>query len=88
MTRLTVPKGVVLTFSDITVPTHGLIATLKAISKDRYLSYLPVSHGMERRSGICCAFVVVVLKSSHAQDSEWPCAHHQCLLHAIGKHGV
>lgn len=52
-----VPKGVMLSFNNMTIPTHGLIETTNACAKDRYLSYLPVSHGMERWVGECVAFV-------------------------------
>ena len=41
-----VPKGVMLSFSNLTVPTFGLINTTHCTSADRYLSYLPISHGM------------------------------------------
>lgn len=37
-----------LSFKAITEPTFGLIEELNVTSSDRYLSYLPVSHGMER----------------------------------------
>lgn len=40
------PKGVMLSFSNLTVPTFGLINTTHCTSADRYLSYLPISHGM------------------------------------------
>ena len=43
-----VPKGFMLTFDNMTVPIRCPIATLKATSRDRYLSYPPVSQGTER----------------------------------------
>ncbi|KAL7528970.1 hypothetical protein ACHAXR_004809 [Thalassiosira sp. AJA248-18] len=52
-----VPKGVMLSYANITDPTFGLIATTHCSSNDRYLSYLPVSHGMERWIGECLPFV-------------------------------
>lgn len=52
-----VPKGVMVSFDNMTAPTFGLIETTKANSNDRYLSYLPVSHGMERWIGECLVFV-------------------------------
>lgn len=52
-----VPKGVMLSFKNLTVPTFGLIETTSATANDRYLSYLPISHGMERWIGECVAFV-------------------------------
>jgi len=53
-----VPKGVMLSFDNMTTPTIGLIETTKATAKDRYLSYLPISHGMERWVGECAVFTV------------------------------
>mmetsp|Transcript_37039 Transcript_37039/g.66673 ORF Transcript_37039/g.66673 Transcript_37039/m.66673 type:complete len:580 (-) Transcript_37039:190-1929(-) len=52
-----VPKGVMLTFDNLTIPTFGLIESTHANINDRYLSYLPVSHGMERWIGECVVFV-------------------------------
>jgi len=52
-----VPKGVMLSFYNMTEPTFGLIETTQATGDDRYLSYLPISHGMERWVGECAAFV-------------------------------
>jgi len=52
-----VPKGVMLSFGNMTEPTFGLINNTKANSNDRYLSYLPISHGMERWVGECVPFL-------------------------------
>lgn len=52
-----VPKGVMLSFSNMTEPTFGLIEATHTNINDRYLSYLPVSHGMERWIGECLPFV-------------------------------
>eukprot|EP00573_Skeletonema_grethae_P008189 CAMPEP_0201709226 /NCGR_PEP_ID=MMETSP0578-20130828/57982_1 /ASSEMBLY_ACC=CAM_ASM_000663 /TAXON_ID=267565 /ORGANISM="Skeletonema grethea, Strain CCMP 1804" /LENGTH=555 /DNA_ID=CAMNT_0048198183 /DNA_START=90 /DNA_END=1758 /DNA_ORIENTATION=- len=52
-----VPKGVMLSFQNMTTTTFGLLNTVKATDKDRYLSYLPISHGMERWVGECVPFV-------------------------------
>eukprot|EP00957_Ditylum_brightwellii_P186811 14224450-Ditylum_brightwellii.AAC.1 len=52
-----VPKGVMLSFKNITEPTFGLIEYIHVTEQDRYLSYLPVSHGMERLSGEYVPFV-------------------------------
>eukprot|EP01083_Nonionella_stella_P077134 210439_1 len=52
-----VPKGVMLSFKNMTDPTFGLIRLLNITENDRYLSYLPVSHGMERWVGECAPFV-------------------------------
>jgi long-chain acyl-CoA synthetase len=52
-----VPKGVMVSFKAMTVTTFGLIETTKVNESDRYLSYLPVSHGMERWVGMCVPFI-------------------------------
>eukprot|EP00571_Detonula_confervacea_P014066 CAMPEP_0172309630 /NCGR_PEP_ID=MMETSP1058-20130122/10270_1 /TAXON_ID=83371 /ORGANISM="Detonula confervacea, Strain CCMP 353" /LENGTH=565 /DNA_ID=CAMNT_0013022289 /DNA_START=94 /DNA_END=1791 /DNA_ORIENTATION=+ len=52
-----VPKGVMLSFKNMTEPTFGLIHSTQCNETDRYLSYLPISHGMERWIGECVAFV-------------------------------
>lgn len=46
-----------LSYKNMTDPTFGLIATTHCTSSDRYLSYLPISHGMERWVGECVPFV-------------------------------
>lgn len=40
-------------FRAMTISTIGICKLLNATAKDRYLSYLPVSHGMERWLGEC-----------------------------------
>lgn len=35
-----------LSFKNMTDPTFGLIKQVPVTEKDRYLSYLPISHGM------------------------------------------
>ena len=52
-----VPKGVMLSFKNMTDPTFGLIQQIHVTENDRYLSYLPCSHGMERWVGECIPFV-------------------------------
>mmetsp|Transcript_5636 Transcript_5636/g.13281 ORF Transcript_5636/g.13281 Transcript_5636/m.13281 type:complete len:592 (+) Transcript_5636:128-1903(+) len=47
------PKGVMTSFRAITAATRGLVKSSKITSADRYLSYLPLSHGMERWTGQC-----------------------------------
>ena len=47
------PKGVMTSFKAMTLTTKGICKTLKITSKDRYMSYLPVAHGMERWVGEC-----------------------------------
>jgi len=47
------PKGVMTSFRAMTVSTMGMVKLLEVTSEDRYLSYLPVSHGMERWIGEC-----------------------------------
>ena len=50
------PKGVVHSFATISAPTHGLVKMLGVRESDRYLSYLPLAHAMERWLGECNAF--------------------------------
>ena len=38
-------------FGAMRTSTIGLVKVTKATDKDRYLSYLPISHGMERWIG-------------------------------------
>ena len=40
-------------FKAMTTATKGIVKELNITSKDRYMSYLPVSHGMERWCGEC-----------------------------------
>lgn len=40
------PKGVMVSFANMTIPTQGIAKLFNISSKDRYLSYLPLSHGM------------------------------------------
>jgi long-chain acyl-CoA synthetase len=47
------PKGVMTSFKAMTLTTKGICKKLNVTSKDRYLSYLPVAHGMERWVGEC-----------------------------------
>ena len=47
------PKGVMTGFKAMTITTKGIIKALKITPKDRYMSYLPVAHGMERWIGAC-----------------------------------
>jgi len=44
-------------FQAMLAATMGIIQTLTITPKDRYLSYLPVAHGMERWLGECVPFV-------------------------------
>ena len=45
------PKGVMTSFAAMIDTTKGICKVLKATSNDRYLSYLPIAHGMERWVG-------------------------------------
>jgi long-chain acyl-CoA synthetase len=47
------PKGVMTSFRAMTECTVGVCKVLKVTEKDRYLSYLPVAHGMDRWLGEC-----------------------------------
>jgi len=50
-----IPKGVVHTFKTISYPTKLMTITLNLNKDDRYLSYLPIAHVMERWIGLCCS---------------------------------
>jgi len=52
-----VPKGVMVSFKAMTDTVFGLIELTKVSTADRYLSYLPISHGMERWVGQCVPYV-------------------------------
>jgi len=45
------PKGVMTSYKAMTETTLGLVNRLEVTNKDRWLSYLPVAHGMERWCG-------------------------------------
>lgn len=47
------PKGVMQSFSTMLTTTKGITEILKMNSSDRYLSYLPLAHGMERWLAEC-----------------------------------
>jgi len=47
------PKGVMTSYKAMTDTTRGLTNMLGIKSSDRYLSYLPIAHGMERWIGMC-----------------------------------
>lgn len=47
------PKGVMISFQAMRDATKGICTELSVSQKDRYLSYLPVAHGMERWIGCC-----------------------------------
>ncbi|VEU40001.1 unnamed protein product [Pseudo-nitzschia multistriata] len=47
------PKGVMTSFGAMTDTTKGICKELSVTSDDRYLSYLPIAHGMERWLGMC-----------------------------------
>ncbi|KAL3922775.1 MAG: hypothetical protein SGILL_002021 [Bacillariaceae sp.] len=47
------PKGVMTSFAAMTDTTIGVCKVLKVTPNDRYLSYLPIAHGMERWLGEC-----------------------------------
>lgn len=51
------PKGVVHSFATISAPTHGIVKMLKAGENDRYLSYLPMAHAMDRWAGECASLL-------------------------------
>lgn len=45
------PKGVMLTHKNIISDMDGALATLEILQSDRFLSFLPLSHGFERTAG-------------------------------------
>jgi len=47
------PKGVMTSFKAMTDTTEGVTKVLSITSDDRYMSYLPIAHGMERWLGMC-----------------------------------
>lgn len=47
------PKGVMTSFAAMVDTTKGISKILNITPNDRYLSYLPVAHGMERWLGEC-----------------------------------
>jgi len=51
------PKGVMHDFKTMLNATEGITKQLKPGSKDRYLSYLPLAHCMERFCGECTAML-------------------------------
>lgn len=51
------PKGVMLSFHAMTVTAKECVNIWKIKSTDRYLSYLPLSHCMERYFGECVAMI-------------------------------
>lgn len=51
------PKGVVHSFSSISAPSHGIVKLLGIRPDDRYLSYLPMAHGMDRWLSECVSMV-------------------------------
>jgi len=50
------PKGVMTSYRAMTDTSKGISKVLSITSKDRYLSYLPIAHGMERWLGMCVPF--------------------------------
>ncbi len=47
------PKGVMQSFENMFACTRGLAEAITLLEGDRYLSYLPMAHGMERWLGEC-----------------------------------
>jgi hypothetical protein len=46
------PKGVMTSYKAMTDTTKGITKVMDITSNDRYLSYLPIAHGMERWLGM------------------------------------
>jgi len=51
------PKGVLHSFRTITAPALGNIKANNLVSTDRYLSYLPIAHVMDRYIGLACSLI-------------------------------
>ncbi|MCU0690079.1 MAG: AMP-binding protein [Polyangiaceae bacterium] len=51
------PKGVMQSFRSMLTCSHGISRVLNPTRNDRYLSYLPLAHGMERWLGECTPLV-------------------------------
>jgi len=49
-----IPKGVLHSFATISGPSVGISKLLEFSPEDRYMSYLPLAHGMERWLAFCC----------------------------------
>lgn len=47
------PKGVMTSYKGMTDTTKGITKVMSIAASDRYLSYLPIAHGMERWLGMC-----------------------------------
>jgi len=55
-----IPKGVLHSFATISGPTVGISTLLEFCPEDRYLSYLPLAHGMDRwLAFVCCNYAGV-----------------------------
>ena len=51
------PKGVMIDFDSMTSTIFHMNSIFRMTEEDRYLSYLPLSHGMERWLCECLGFV-------------------------------
>jgi long-chain acyl-CoA synthetase len=51
------PKGVVHTFASISAPSRSIARLLRVTPDDRYLSYLPLAHAMDRWLSECVSMV-------------------------------
>ena len=51
------PKGVVHSFASMSASANGFVRELDVRATDRYLSYLPLAHVMERSLGECTSLV-------------------------------
>merc|ERR1712048_57286 len=52
------PKGVLHTFRTISYPTKLMVHLHNFNKSDRYLSYLPIAHVMDRWMALCCSLYV------------------------------
>lgn len=51
------PKGVMVSFKAMKAASESMVQAISITPKDRYLSYLPLSHVMERFVGECVSMV-------------------------------
>jgi long-chain acyl-CoA synthetase len=54
------PKGVMTSFMAMTDTSKGITKVMNINSEDRYLSYLPIAHGMERWLGMVRKVFIVL----------------------------
>jgi hypothetical protein len=79
------PKGVMTSFRAMTECTQGVCELLKVTENDRYLSYLPVAHGMERWLGEVRREQLFTVWSNKNGNSLFVFSHFSCFVHILVK---